>query len=117
MLRIAVVDDQQLFRDAFRSLVAGEPDLELVGEAGSADEAYRVVDSVQPDLVLLNAELTGTGGADTTQELLRRGPRCKVMLLAIRDREAQAAEALQTGAHAYALREHSAATLFDAMRV
>jgi len=114
-MRIVLVDDHALFRASLKTLLAAEPALEVVGEAGDAREAYRVVESLKPDLVLLDIGLPGVNGVSTTRELTRRDPRCKILVLTQHSSEDFVAQALSAGALGYALKHQTPREIIDAI--
>ncbi len=115
-MRIVLVDDHALFRASLKTLLAAEPGLEIVGEAGDAREAYRVVESLKPDLVLLDIGLPGVNGVSTTRELTRRDPRCKILVLTQHSSEDFVAQALSAGALGYALKHQTPREIVEAIQ-
>ena len=69
MIRVVVVDDQTLVRVGLRTLLADEPDVELVGEAGDGREALAVIRSVKPDVVLMDMGLPRCDGATAVRQI------------------------------------------------
>jgi DNA-binding NarL/FixJ family response regulator len=115
-LKVALVDDHQLFREGLRAVLANQPDLTVVGEASDAREAYTVVDTTQPDVVVLDVALPGVNGIAAARELTRREPRRKILVLSMHVGEDYVARALSAGATGYALKEQSAGELVEAIR-
>src|SRR5258708_2624843 len=115
-LRVALVDDHRLFRDGLRALLALQPDLQVVGEAADAREAYAMVASAKPDVVLLDVTLPGIDGIAATRELLRRESRCRVLMLTMPTDEDYCVEAPAAGASGYALKDEPAAAIVAAIR-
>lgn len=110
-LRVAVLDDHQLFREGLKALLAEHPHLKLIGEAGNAREAYEMVDTTQPDVVLVDLRLPGTDGIAATREIKRRQPRCRVMVLTASRDEHLVRQALAAGALGYFVKSQSAIDL------
>jgi len=79
--RILIVDDHLLFREGLRSLLARDPQLNILGEAGDAASALEQTLSTQPDLILLDLQIPGTTGLKLTRELLALEPCPKVIIL------------------------------------
>ncbi|MFB2597514.1 response regulator [Herbiconiux sp. P17] len=69
MIRVAIADDQQLIRGGFRSLLASEPDLEVVGEAGSGTEAVQLVRAQRPDVILMDIRMPDGDGLWATEQI------------------------------------------------
>ncbi|MGX5680252.1 response regulator transcription factor [Schumannella luteola] len=70
MIRVAIADDQQLIRAGFRSLLEAEPDLEIVGEAGTGSEAVALVTATKPDVVLMDIRMPDGDGLWATEQLV-----------------------------------------------
>lgn len=109
------MDDHQLFREGLRALLAEHPHLELVGEAGSAREAYDMVDKAQPDVVLVDLRLPGTDGIAATREIKRRQPKSRVLVLTASRDEHLVRQALSAGALGYFVKSASATELIRAI--
>jgi two-component system, NarL family, response regulator NreC len=114
--RVALVDDHRLFREGLRALLAAQPDLQVVGEAGGHAEACAVVDAEDPDLVVVDLLLGQSSGVSLARELLRRSPGRKLLMLSMILDEEHAAEALEVGALGYAGKVQSLADLLEAIR-
>jgi len=69
MIRVAIADDQQLIRGGFRSLLESEPDIEVVGEAGTGAEAVALVTSQKPDVVLMDIRMPDGDGLWATEQI------------------------------------------------
>ncbi|MET0806918.1 MAG: response regulator transcription factor, partial [Lacisediminihabitans sp.] len=70
MIRVAIADDQQLIRAGFRSLLEAEPDLEIVGEAGTGSEAVSLVTRERPDVVLMDIRMPEGDGLWATEQIV-----------------------------------------------
>ena len=84
-VRILAVEDHDAFREALRDLIAAAPGFVLVGQARSGEEAVLAVESVVPDLVLMDVAMPGMGGIAATQEILSRRPEMVVVLISVDD--------------------------------
>src|SRR5690348_13121794 len=67
MITVLLADDQALVRAGFRALLNAEPDIEIVGEAGTGEEAYRLASQLAPDVVLMDIRMPGTDGLEATR--------------------------------------------------
>ena len=103
-VRLLVVDDHTLFRRGLLALLAADPSLQVVGEAGDAAEAVRKAQALQPDLVLLDNHLPGATGIQSLGELREAAPAAKVVLLTVSEDEQDLQQALRGGAHGYLLK-------------
>lgn len=113
---VALVDDHKLFREGLRALLLSQPGFSVVGEATNAAEALQVVRQTEPDVVVLDMLLPGTGGAAVARELLRQNPTRKVIALSMVKDEQHVASALDAGVLGYASKEQSADDVVSAIR-
>lgn len=114
-LRIMLIDDHALVRSAVRQALTA-PDLEVVGEAGSADEALLTAPGLRPDLILLDLDLPGTDGLRLLRELIPRLPGTKVVMLTVSTSRRDLLEAIQHGAIGYLTKDLDPAALQRAVR-
>ena len=115
-IRILIADDHALIRAGLRELLAGQPDIEVVGEAG---DGVVVVDQCRrqaPDLVLMDLNMPGRGGVGAIEDLQRTCPNVKILVLTMHEDPAFAWVALRAGAAGYVLKRSPAAELFTAIR-
>ncbi|KGN36776.1 response regulator [Knoellia subterranea] len=116
--RIALVDDQALFRAGIAMVVGSQDDLEVVGEAGDGDEAVALVESTRPDVVLMDVRMPRVDGVEATRRILDRfgdnAPR--VLVLTTFDLDELAADAIEAGASGFVLKETRPELLLAAIR-
>jgi DNA-binding NarL/FixJ family response regulator len=79
-IRVFICDDNAGIRKALGRLIKAADDMDLIGEAGSADEALAVVGHLEPDVVIMDLSMPGTNGFDATKELLTAHPVMKVVM-------------------------------------
>lgn len=103
-IRLLVVDDHTLFRRGLVALLAGDPGLEVAGEAGDAAEAVRKAQALQPDVVLLDNHLPGATGLQALAELKAAAPAARIVLLTVSEDEQDLRAALHGGANGYLLK-------------
>ncbi len=103
-LRLLVVDDHSLFRRGLIALLSQHENLSVVGEAGDAGEAQRLVAALQPDVLLLDNHLPGVRGVDALPALREAAPQTRVLMLTVSEDEADLAQALHAGAQGYLLK-------------
>jgi DNA-binding NarL/FixJ family response regulator len=117
-VRIVIVDDHKLLRDGLRALLAPEAaTIQLVGEAGTARDAYAVVKKTRPDLVILDLNLPDQNGARLTAEIRSAWPKIKVLVLSgSGDTEAAAAVA-HSGADGFVRKEDAVEDLLRAIPI
>jgi len=115
-LRLLLVDDQVLFREGLRLLLATRPELEVVGEAGDGEEALREVARLRPDVVLMDLRMPLLDGVAATRRLRALQPECRVIALTTFDDDEYVFDALRAGAVGYLLKDVSSPKLFEAIR-
>ena len=115
-IRVVVVDDHTLVRQGIVGLLASQPDIEVVGQAGNAREAMTVIASVAPDVVLMDIAMPGQSGLDATREIRDRFPAVQVLVVTIHDREDYLFQALRAGAAGYVLKGAEVHDLLEAVR-
>lgn len=98
--RLVVVDDHPLVRRGVRDTINEEPDLEVVGEGSSAEDAVRLAGEAKPDLILLDVTMPGDG-LQAAEEITVRWPEIKVAMLTVRDDIGTVGAALRAGARGY----------------
>ena len=96
-IRILIVDDHPVVRDGLRGMLAGEPDLEVVGEASDGGEARAVVGTLRPDVILMDLRMPGMGGAAAIRALAEDGNRARVLVLTTYDSDSDVVPALEAG--------------------
>ena len=100
MIRVMLVDDHALVRSAVRQAIAG-PDLEVVAEAASAEEALRIALEVRPEVLVLDIDLPGMTGLGLLRELAPRLPDTKIVMLTVSTSQLDLMEAVHLGAAGY----------------
>jgi DNA-binding NarL/FixJ family response regulator len=116
VIRVALVDDQALFRAGIRMLVDSQPDLEVVGEASNGSEGVAVVRATQPDVVLMDIRMPVMDGLAATAELLRDAAPPRVVMLTTFDLDEAAARAIRGGASGFLLKDADPEFLLAAIR-
>jgi DNA-binding NarL/FixJ family response regulator len=114
-LRVMLVDDHALVRSAVRQAITA-PDVELVGEAGSAEDAFALALAVRPDVMLLDIDLPGMNGIQMLEELSPRLPDTKIVMLTVSDSERDMIDALARGAAGYLTKDLNPEALLRALR-
>src|SRR5688572_10565794 len=107
MLTVLVVDDQVLIRAGLAALIRAAPDLDVVGEAASGEEAVRLAARTRPDVILMDIRMPGMDGIAATERILAApGPsKPKVLILTTFDLDEYVYNALRAGASGFLLKE------------
>jgi len=114
--RVLIVDDHPLFRQGLCWALRTERDFEVVGEAGSGQEALRLARELSPDMVLCDVRLPDVTGMDVARRLKLQRPNLPVVLMSAYDDEEQLFEAARVGAAGYFLKDTMPAPLLDGLR-
>ncbi|MGH2894079.1 MAG: response regulator [Solirubrobacteraceae bacterium] len=115
-ISILLVDDQELLRMGFRMVLDAQPDFEVVGEAGSGDQAVALVQGQAPDVVLMDVRMPGTDGVEATRQIIASGSRSRVIILTTFDLDEYAYAALRAGASGFLLKDAPPGDLISAIR-
>ena len=115
-IRVLVVDDHAMVRKGLATFLRIKPDLELVGEASDGEEALRLCERVQPDVVLMDLVMPKMDGTAATQAIRERWPQVQVIALTSFQERKLVREALQAGAISYLLKNVSVDELAEAIR-
>lgn len=107
-LRVILVDDHNLVRAGFRSLLENIPEVEIVAEADNGASALALIRTHKPDIVLMDIALPDINGLDVTAQVSREYPSIKVVLLSMYDNEEYVLRALEIGAAGYLLKDADA---------
>ena len=116
MTRVLIVDDHAVVRSGLRLLLDKEEDIEVVGEAGSADEAVRAARQHQPDVILLDVVMPGRSGIEAAPALREAAPETKLLVLSMQDDPSYVREAFSAGAMGYVLKEAADTEVVAAVR-
>lgn len=114
-LRVMLVEDHALVRSAVRSAITA-PDIELVAEAASAEEALRLAPMLRPDLLLLDIDLPGMTGIELVRELAPRLPATIIVMLTVSSAERDIMDAIRSGARGYLTKDLSPDALLRTIR-
>jgi len=104
-LRLLLGDDHTLMRTGLRKILEERPEWEVVAEVGDGREAVRKCTALKPDVAVLDIAMPLLNGIDATQQIVRKVPETKVLVLSMHSDEAYVARALQAGATGYMLKD------------
>jgi DNA-binding NarL/FixJ family response regulator len=103
-IRIVLADDHEIFRDGFRVMLKKQTSVELAGEAGDGEELIKLVEEVQPDIIITDIKMPKLDGIGATKILTKRFPHIGVISLSMFDEENLIIEMLEAGAKGYLLK-------------
>jgi DNA-binding NarL/FixJ family response regulator len=116
LVQIVLVDDHQIMREGLRRLLSQTPDLTVVGEAGEGAAGIRLVEQVQPDVVVIDIGLPDGDGVDFARQIRTRWPEIKVIILSALLERRHLDEAVSAGISGYVLKTNAADELIRAIR-
>lgn len=116
MLTLVLADDHQIVRQGLRAILNTEADFRLVGEAADGLETVRLVERLQPHVLILDLMMPGLNGFEVARQVARRAPRTRMVVLSMHSDIAYVREALNAGATGYVVKEAGAEELVQAIR-
>jgi two-component system, NarL family, response regulator NreC len=116
VIRVLIVDDHAVVRSGLRRILAAEPDIEVVGEAGTVRDAVFEARSASPDVILMDVVMPEKSGIEGAPEVLKEAPEAKVLVLSMQDDPRYVREAFAAGAAGYVLKEAADAEVVQAVR-
>src|SRR5438270_11020759 len=115
-LRVLIADDHLLFRDGLRALLKAAPDMELVGEAATGEEAVSLAAELQPDVVLMDIQMPGLSGIDATRQIVQASPHIRVLVVTMFEDDRTVFAAIRAGARGYVLKGANYSEMLRAIR-
>jgi two-component system response regulator NreC len=116
VIQVVLVDDHAVVRSGLRLLLDGQKDIEVVGEAGNAQDAVFRARALKPDVILLDVVMPGESGIDVLPTLLKESPDTRVLVLSMQDDPSYVREAFAAGASGYVLKEAADEEVVSAVR-
>lgn len=115
-IRVVIVDDHALVREGTAQLLEAEPDLEVVGQAGTAEQGLRELERLRPDVALVDVNLPGMSGLELARRAAATLPATRILVVSAYDDYAYVAEALEIGIGGYLLKTASGREVVHAVR-
>lgn len=116
VIRVLIVDDHAILRDGLKALLQDEPDIEVVGEAGTGREALKLIRQLRPDVVLMDISMPDMTGLEATEIIKKGYPEVKVIALTVHESETYLKRMMQVGANGYVVKRAAAQELTNAIR-
>jgi DNA-binding NarL/FixJ family response regulator len=116
VIKVLLVDDHPVVREGLRGMLAGETDIAVVAEAGSAAEAVAAARAGEPDVVLMDLRMPGGDGVEATMRVLDQRPGARVVVLTTYETDADILRAVEAGAAGYLLKDATRQELAQAIR-
>ena len=115
MTDLLIVDDHEIVRSGIKRLVENNAKLNIVADLGSGEEAYHFLQKNTVDLVIMDISMPGKGGIETTNQIKKRFPKIKVLMLSMHDNSMIIDKAMKAGANGYILKNDLSDDLLDAI--
>ncbi|AFR06034.1 MULTISPECIES: response regulator [Nocardiopsis] len=116
MIRVLLVDDHPVVREGIRGMLSTEPDLDIVGDAGSGPEAVVRAAELAPDVILMDLRMPGGDGVEATERIRAAHPGVHVLVLTTYDTDTDILRAVEAGATGYLLKDTPRGELAEAVR-
>ncbi|WP_433418637.1 response regulator [Microtetraspora malaysiensis] len=115
-IRLLIVDDHPIVRDGIRGMFVGDPDFEVLGEAGDGAQAVELARALNPDVILMDLRMPRMDGVSAIKELVRLGIAARVLILTTYDTDRDVLPAIEAGATGYLLKDTGRDELIRAVR-
>jgi DNA-binding NarL/FixJ family response regulator len=115
-VRVILIDDHSVVREGYRRLLERTPDIEVIAEAASGEDAYRLFCEQRPDVVVMDINLPGMSGIEATRRILAREPEARVLVFSMHEDALFGSRALQAGARGYVTKASAPEVLVEAVR-
>ncbi|MER7394609.1 response regulator transcription factor [Streptomyces sp. NPDC000151] len=115
-VRLLLADDHPMFLEGLRCLLASAPDLEVVGEAGTGEQAVKYATSLSPDVIIMDLHMPDGDGVEATRHIASSLPQAKVLVLTMFEDDEWVFTAMQAGARGYLLKDAERADILHAIR-
>src|ERR1700759_2609687 len=115
-IRILLVDDHSVVRAGYRRFLEQEPDCQVIGEASSGEEAYQLLQTIAPDVVILDLSMPGQGGLSVLRRMRLRWPLLPVLVFSMHDNLPFVVQAMRAGATGYITKSSEPESMVKAVR-
>ena len=115
MTDLLIVDDHEIVRAGIKRLFENTPNLNIVADLGSGEEAYQFLQKNTVDLIIMDVSMPGKGGIETTNQIKKRHPKIKILMLSMHDNAMIIEKAMKAGADGYILKNDLSDDLLNAV--
>jgi DNA-binding NarL/FixJ family response regulator len=115
-IRVLIADDHVLFREGVNAILRSVPDVELVGEAGTGEEALALTSDLKPDVILMDIQMPDLNGVDATERILKTHPDVGIIIVTMLEDDDSLFSAMRAGARGYVLKGADKAEMLKCIR-
>ena len=115
-IRVLIADDHALFREGVHAIIKSVPDIEIVGEAGTGQEALTLASNLKPDVILMDIQMPDLNGVEATQRILKAQPGVGIIIVTMLEDDDSLFSAMRAGAHGYVLKGADKAEMLKSIR-
>ena len=115
-IRVLLCDDHTILRDGLRNLLNAEPDIEVVGEAADGHQALELIETLHPDVTIMDINMPGLNGVDTVERLTARDPNLRILMLTMYNHDEYLYRTIRAGARGYLLKDSPVGEVIEAIR-
>lgn len=115
MTDLLIVDDHEIVRAGIKRLVENTPNLNIVADLGTGEEAYQFLQKNKVDLIIMDVSMPGKGGIESTNQIKKRFPKIKILMLSMHDNSMIIDKAIKAGADGYILKNDLSDDLLNAI--
>ena len=115
-INVLLVDDHPIVRDGYRLLLENTPDIQVVGEAESGEQACHLYEKISPDVVILDLNMPGMGGLETIRRLLIKNSKARILVFSMQDSQSILQRALEAGAVGYLTKASASSQMVEAVQ-
>jgi len=115
-IRVLIADDHALFREGVHAILKSVPDIEIVGEAGTGQEALTLASNLTPDVILMDIQMPDLNGVEATQRILKSQPEAGIIIVTMLEDDDSLFSAMRAGARGYVLKGADKAEMLKSIR-
>lgn len=116
MINILLVDDHAILRDGLKNILSFEDDMQVIGEAISGEEALKLSEELAPDVIIMDINLPGMNGVETTSVIKAKNPDARILVLTMYTHDEYLLSALKAGADGYLLKDAPSEHVVEAIK-
>ena len=117
VIRVLLADDHQVLRDGLRALLESQPDMQVVAEAGTGDDAFRIAATARPDVIVMDLGMPGLSGLDAIRQIRQQQLPVHIVVLSMHGGKEIVMQALEAGSDGYVPKSSAHTSLLQAIRV